>query len=186
MSVDDAGVGAWHPFFVLLAFTRATPVPLTPAEQVEGSETIVLGFLDDVSDGRVVDYIAGASNPLTTAVFRIRVEEVIKGEPAEYAYAEFLRGGIPIERMNDVLPRDVPLVFLLRPDAWDRTVYRFEHEGRGLPEGESVLPFMYPSGIAVQGEDGIDYPLAHDPFEAIFEAHTLDALVEELSALSDN
>lgn len=187
MSVDageDAGVGAWHPFFLLIAFTRAWPVPRTPAQQVEGSETIVQGFLDDVMDGRVIDYATGASNPLATAVFRIRVEEVIKGEETQYAYAEFIRAGIPVDRMAELMPRDIPMVFLLRHDTWDETTYRFEHEGRGLPEGETLLTFVYPSGIALEGADGIDYPLAEHPADDIFESNTLAALIQELSELA--
>lgn len=180
-----ADVGAWDPFFVLIAFTRVTPIPLTPREQVDQSSAIVEGYFDDVRDGRVGDFKEGASNPQFTAVFRIRVEHVAKGEPVEYVYVEFHRGGIPVDRMLEILPRETPMTFLLRlaSETWEPKQTVFTNDGAGLPEGETLYSFLYPAGVAVEGAAGIDYPLADDPFEPIFNSSNLAELRNELVSL---
>jgi hypothetical protein len=176
-------LGSEDPFFQLLAFTRISPVPRTPREIVEVSSVIGRGHFTSVSLGRTLDYETGASNPIMTAVFAIAVDEVIKGDMAAVAYAEFVRGGIPIERISEVLPKTLPFVFMLEEPGWDLNVYAITDEGDGVPVGERLLAFMFPAGVVVEGPGRLEYPFADVPTTKIFESASLDALSRELHAL---
>lgn len=185
-SATDAGtpvLGSEDPFFQLLALTRATPVPRTLPEMVEFSAVIGRGHFASVSVGRTLDYATGASNPIMTAVFAIAVDDVIKGDMGSVAYAEFIRGGIPIERIREVLPKSLSFVFMLEEPGWDLNVYAVVDDGEGVPAGERLLAFMYPAGVVVEGPESLEYPFADVPTEKIFESASLEDLAGELRAL---
>jgi hypothetical protein len=177
--------GSADPFFELLSFTRVTPIPRSPAQIVTDSQQIVIGTLAAVEDGRVIDFATGASNPLFTAVFEISIDEVIKGEQGATAYAEFVRAGISIERIRELLPEGEPMAFVLdEPFGWDTETYEFQNEGAGLPAGARLLAFSAPAGIVVETQAGLEYPLSDQPTTPVFEARTLADLGEELRSLS--
>jgi hypothetical protein len=148
------------------------------------SDLIARAHFDDVMDGRVVDYATGASSPVNTAVFKIAIDSSIKGSAIAFAYAEFLRGGIPVDRMKKLLPRSIPMIVMLLPPSWDPATYKFPNEGRGLPPNETLLTFQYPAGVILESSMGIEYPFADDPWNPIFQGGTLDEVALELSRLA--
>jgi hypothetical protein len=185
--IDAGNLGARDPFFELLAFTRVFPVPQTVDEMVKGSDVIASAHFDDVMDGRVIDFAEGASNPMYTAVFKLSIDASIKGPSIPFAYVEFVRGGIPVERMKKLPPREMPIVVLLRPaddGGWDQATYKFENGGSGFPPSEILRTFLYPAGIIVESSTGLEYPLADDPGQRILDGNTLTDAEQELADLS--
>src|SRR5688572_5516299 len=85
--------------------------PLTASEMVAASTLIVRGHLTAVSDGRVVDYAEGASNPIAMAVVEVSVTEIIKGAVADRAHFEFIRGGLEVEQIDEHMPTEEVLLF---------------------------------------------------------------------------
>ncbi len=76
----------------------------TEAEALESAVIVVRGYIDSVTEGRSVT-LQGLqiSRPINTALFKIEVSEVIKGEvDGKYVYFEFVRGGMPAEFFDSV------------------------------------------------------------------------------------
>jgi hypothetical protein len=144
--------------------------------------------MEAAEDGRTIDFIQGASHPLRTAVLKFRIETTVKGPVRPAAYVEFIRGGITIESINEVMPRAMTMMLFLRPaDGWDPKVYRFEGADRGVPPGERLDTLTKQTGLVVEWKSGIDHPLAEDPRAQVFDEQlvkTLTDLQEAIVALS--
>jgi hypothetical protein len=187
MAIDMTGEVAAYPLFKLLRVTRLSEPTLSAAELVGRSRLVLRGTLERAEDGRKIDFKAGASHALQTAVFRVRVEEVLKGDTTGFAYVEFLRGGITIQSINELLPSPVPMMLFLRPaDGWNPDVYKFEGEGQGLPAGAPLDTFTRQTGMVVQWNAGIEHPLAEDPSATVFDetrVRSLQDLTKEVQRL---
>jgi hypothetical protein len=187
MAIDMTGDVATYPLFKLLRFTYLSE-PLLSAEELVGRSRLVLsGTLERAESGRKIDFKAGASHAIQTAVLHVRVEEVLKGDTTGVAYVEFLRGGITIQSINELLPSPVPMMLFLRPaDGWNPDVYKLEGEGQGLPPGAPLDTFTRQTGMVVQWNAGIEHPLAEDPSAAVFDesrVRSLQDLTEEVQRL---
>jgi hypothetical protein len=174
------------PFFRLIRLTSATPIPRTPAQMVSDSEVIVRGHLTGVSDGRVVDFKEGASNPMHMAVFAIAVDHVVKGPPLEVVYVEYIRGGVAVASYEEALPHNLPMLFLLRAsENFPEAIYKFDFNDRGLPSGESLRTFSRPAGMITETKSGMQYPLADESNEQLFLGGTLMEVEGDLQRLAE-
>ena len=180
---DGGLLDSSDPFFVLFSLVRATPIPRTIQELVATANVVGIGQLVSVTEGRTIDFATGASNPTNTGVFAIGIEDAVKGSSG-MVYAEFIRGGIPVDRMMNLLPTGIPMMFMLEDpaDHWSPETYKFINEGNGLPSGAQLHEVVWPTGIIIETAHGLEYPLADDPAAPIFQSTTLTDLREELAA----
>jgi hypothetical protein len=157
--------------------------PLTASEMVGEATLIVRGHLTGVNDGRVVDFAEGASAPTAMAVVEVSVSEVIKGEVADRAHFEFIRGGFELDRIDQQMPNDEVLLFLA-PPGWNARTYRFEHPRRGLPEGATLFALRTPQALLVEAEGRAYQPLESGTPYQMFEPVPLDSVEQEVRILS--
>jgi hypothetical protein len=157
--------------------------PLTASEMVAASTLIVRGHLTGVSDGRVVDFAEGASNPTAMAVVEVGVTEVIQGATGDRAYFEVIRGGLEVEQLDEQMPAEEVLLFLT-PPGWDADTYRFEHPRRGLPDGAALFALRTPQALLLEAEGVAHQPLEPDTSQ-LFEPIPLDAVEQQVRLLSN-
>jgi hypothetical protein len=160
-------------------------VPLTASEMVAESTLIVRGHLTGVSDGRVVDFAEGASNPTAMAVVEVSVMEVIQGAAGDRAYFEFIRGGTDVEQLDEQMPAAEVLLFLA-PPGWNVDTYRFEPPRRGLPEGAALFALRTPQALLLETQGVAHQPLEPGTSAQMFEPVPLDAVEQQVRVLSSS
>ena len=181
-----------NPFFALLRVTHVAQAVPSSAELWENSNLVVRGCMKEARAGRVIDFAEGAPNPIQTAVLEFAVVETLKtgsggsGSPTGEAYVEFVRGGITVESLNEVIPSAPEMLLFLRPaDGWDPETYQFIDQGAGLPAEAELLTFTASEGVVVETSSGLEHPLSDSPRTRLFsdDVHTLDELSDELRGL---
>lgn len=162
------------PFFELLRVTHVGQEEHLPDLLWDRSPVVVRGCITEATDGRTIDFAAGASNPLHTLVFKVDVLEVIRDDLEQTTvgsvYVEFVRGGVEVDSYQQLLS-DAPqmVLFLREADTWDRDVYKFDNEGAGHPTGSTLLTFTAPEGLVVMTEGGLEYPWYDFPQSQVFD-----------------
>jgi hypothetical protein len=105
----------------------------TEEQALEMSAAVVTGYIDSVTEGRVVDIPqARATFTYNTALFKVEVTEVLKGNVGKYVYFEYIRGGMPAEAY-DAVKYTGELKFYLREINWyDPTKAVVKNSTKGL------------------------------------------------------
>lgn len=168
-SVSCSGASSARPddFFELLRFTRATQQNFTFAELFMQSSHVVVGKLEDVREGRTIDFATGASNPLRTVVFSVIRSRTVKGALAERDYIEYVRApAVSVAQLRSSIPHISMLFFLVPADQWDRSVYKFDGEGRGVPLGAFLATFRNGQSLVIEDNGQLFQPLLHAPEDA--------------------
>lgn len=173
-------------FQMLLDWSAAIPVPRSLQEVVAGSSVIGFGVFEDVAEGRIIDYRTGAPNPIPTAVYRIALDDQLRGPKPTTVFAELPRApASPVSELRRYLPR-VRLLFILKLPTWNVDVYKFENAGAGLPSNEETLFGIDPPlGIVAEGNGMLFYPLVDVPLPKNGEFSSTDfmGLHSELDTL---
>ncbi len=157
-----------HPLFEVMNLISFKEVPMTPTEVLETSEVIVRGHIVSVTEGRIVENNNGYSRPINTALFKIEVSKVIKGDIGKFVYFEYIRGGLPAETM-DKRKYTEDILFFLRQPTWDKATYTFHNSPNGLMnEVDTLYTLTTQRGLLIEEEAGghktIAQPLNHgDP-----------------------
>jgi hypothetical protein len=164
--------------------TSFNEVPLTDEQAVSSSSLIIRGTIDSVLDGRTIDYLEGPSHPIHTAVLKVLVSTVAKGRVGDYAYVEYIRGGIDPADLNRVKYEGELLMLLHEADDWNPEVHRFDDDGKGVATGETLYTLRTQSGLFLQAGTTIERPLAPDDPPSN-HATTLDELEADMMVPED-
>ena len=127
----------------------------TPAsdgvELAQQSDAVVFGHIESVADGRT--FLGAPENPTSvrTAVARVAVDEVIRGQVGSEVFVAFWRSQVtPVAKFRDTIPSDQLLLFL---DAAQEQVDT--HDAlKGVDEGHTLFELVSPQGMAVGIDDG--------------------------------
>jgi hypothetical protein len=179
MGKGDAGAGPGNvdEFFSLLRFTRAEGLPRTGAQLIVEASNVVRGHFVAVQDGRTIDFATGAANPIHTAVFEIGIDKTLKGPVTSSVYMEFVRGGIEVQAIRELLPTKLQMiVFLHSADGWDPAVYRFEGAGKGHPPDTSLLTYLTQEGVVIETAAGLRHPMSDNPQTTVFDPTRIKSL----------
>jgi hypothetical protein len=166
--VDAKAEFASSPFFSKLQMVQFNFLPLADVDLINESTAIVRGRVVAVSDGRVIDYAQGTSNPLLTMVLDVAVDSVLKGDAEKlgsHVYVELIRSPVvSTQELGQVLP-ERPLILFLSPAHWDRERNRYRDEGKGVPEGKELFGLRTPQGMLVELNDlgDLAQPLTDEP-----------------------
>jgi hypothetical protein len=183
---DEVSSGAPHPFFSLLQMTTGNEVELSPQQAVATASLIVSGTIESIVDGRIIDFKQGRSNPIQTAVLKVRVDNVVKAatSPGEFVYVEYIRGGIDPGQLNRTKYTE-PMIWLLQEaNGWDPNVYRFDNPGKGVGTGAVLYTLRTQRGLFAQSGPTVHAPLApHDP--PIIKADSIPAAEAQLRQLAN-
>ena len=166
--VDPKTEFAASPFFSKLQMVDFNFLPLAEVDLINESTAIVRGRIVAVSDGRVIDYAQGASNPLLTMVLDVAVDAVLKGDAEKlgsHVYVELIRAPVvSTQELRQMLPEHPVILFLTRAH-WDRERNTYRDEGKGVPEGKELFALRTPQGMLVEYNDigDLAQPLSDEP-----------------------
>jgi hypothetical protein len=130
-----------------------------------------------------LNFKAGASHPVYTAVLGFENARALKGNGSSALYVEAIRGGVSASQLRKVAPRQMRMLLLLRPPSWPASTYQFSNDGAGVPPGEVLRAFVYPAGLMVESAGGVEYPFADNPKAPFFVGKTLQEVEQEIASL---
>ncbi|MDT8397272.1 MAG: hypothetical protein RQ899_01490 [Pseudomonadales bacterium] len=172
-------------FDLMKLASRADQETLTVAEMYEESTVIVRGYIDSITDGRSIQYkkIAKVALPWETALIKIEVSKVIKGEVGDYVYFEYVRGGIPAELMDRAKYTGEIMIFLRDP-GWGKETYDFTDSDKGkMKEVDHLYTLTQDSAFFIEALDDLlltlKQPLAdveNEDVDPVFTGSSFDGL----------
>lgn len=105
-------------FDVMQLGSSASEMDFSEEQAFEMSVAVVKGYIDSITEGRVINIpYPNATFTYNTALFKIEVTDVLKGDVGKYVYVEYIRGAMPAEAFDAV--KDMgELNFYLREIDW--------------------------------------------------------------------
>ncbi|MEJ2418435.1 MAG: hypothetical protein P8Y45_16190 [Exilibacterium sp.] len=143
--------------FRLMNHTSVNEIQLTPEEAIERSDAIVKGKIFSITEGRSIKRnVKSTARPTETALIKVEVSEVIKGDVGNYIYLEYIRGGIPAEYLDQNKYPDEMLLLLRNADhMWPPGDYVFMNSPNGLmSEVDTLYVLTSQRGLIVAPTNG--------------------------------
>ncbi|MEY4550453.1 MAG: hypothetical protein RL685_6648 [Pseudomonadota bacterium] len=138
-------------------------LPLDERGLTRESTIIVRGVIEEVIDGRVIDFRVGASNPMLTSVLVVSVEKTIKGNVAagDRLFVDVYRAPIVSSAELDATRPAEAVTLFLKPAYFDREILKYELNP--AIEGRELLKLRTPQGLWSPKAEAIEQPLSGDP-----------------------
>lgn len=174
-----------HKFFQALGFTRFNAASLSPEQAIEQSAVVIKGRIHSVTEGRIIQNTNGYSRPIITALFKVEVSQVLKGDVGKFVFFEYVIGGMPIKHLNaNKFPGE--MILLLREPTWNKQTYTFTNSTNGLmSEVKTLYTLTTQRGLLVEdrnslGDTNIVQPLVPQA-DPLFPDKSFEDLEQEVS-----
>lgn len=183
---DEDALPSGDDFYSGLAQRMGSGGDYQPASDVqqliEWSDRVVVARAQALRPGRTYVIGTGAKDDQRaethTAVLELAVERSLKGDDDDALYVQFIVG--PEDAVApSKLPTAQVVVFAKSLAGEDFAPARIEHDGRGLPAGETLYWLTTPQGFAVFAADG-SRTNPFEPGDGIFGSSDLDELTERI------
>lgn len=170
------------PLFDLMSFTTFDRVQYTLVEYIQMSDVIVQGHIESITQGRILRRPDGRKGGFSMALIKFKVSETLKGNPGEYVYFEWLKGGMPAEKMRKNRYTQ-QMIIMLGPPDFGSDYYRIDNSKYALrSEVDKVYSLVTERALFIHDEDRVYAPLGQDS-DPLIEGDDLGDISVQINSL---
>lgn len=151
------------PFAEKMRMFQEDFLPLDEVGLTRESTIIVRGTIEEVIDGRTIDFRRGASNPMVTSVLIVSVEKAIKGDVGvgDRLFVDVYRSPVVSSAELNATKPEAPVTMFLKPAHFNHDLLKYEIND--AIKGEELLKLRTPQGLWVPESERVEQPLSADP-----------------------